>query len=765
MKRLLSTLLITSVMAASMSAAAILPAAATDSFEPIEIYKAENGYFASAGVTADEGKTYRYMAATYDSDKKLVNVTLAASEAASADKAAMTAAFPADVCAGGSVKFMLWADDGSLQPAASAVTVTADSVASLPELKEVAAGKPNGFGGEWGDSSATCLTDGKTGIGDTTLLTIAGAGKDMYGYIDLGAAYRIAYIEVMTYDPNDGAGSYKLSVTNEDPKSGVPSDKTMVAQEPILTEQKTEGDGYLTYSVPQPAAQEPNRYVMLEKATEANRCFVQEVKVYVLPEDELQFTEVAQGKTNGWGVNAGGDLDYKPTPGNLLTDGDLITAAGDINPFEGEYVYIDLGERQKISHFEIVAYAGIAAGNFDIYLTNADPAGGVPEDKALVGDVPYTEDAKDVAAGTSAHYVPAEYAGQAYRYIVLARKNAPGRFMVQEVKAYVNSADIRTYTNVAAGKPNGYGPDSVDFAYPPTFNGGNRLTDGSTDETLAVTDYDSEDGSEYVYIDLVGAQKLAYLKIVAYGPNGTGNFNIYLTNTNPAGGVPQDKILVGSVPSGAIATAEEGTTIHSVPAEYADQAYSYIVLARASAAGRFVVNEVEAYVDDAELRTYTNVAFGKPESWGTDAGESGAGFDYYPGQMAGDVPRSITDGLTQDAVGDTDTAAGDQGEYISIDLGAGQKISYFKIVAYDPVGAGGGNFDVYLTNTKPTGGIPEGAVKVAAVPSTQATTAAEGTSVHYVPAENAAQEYQYIMVKRASDARFTVQELEAYVLQ
>lgn len=47
--------------------------------------------------------------------------------------------------------------------------------------------------------------------------------------------------------------------------------------------------------------------------------------------------------------------------------------------------------------------------------------------------------------------------------------------MVQEVKAYVNSADIRTYTNVAAGKPNGYGPDAVDFAYPPTYQSGNPV--------------------------------------------------------------------------------------------------------------------------------------------------------------------------------------------------------------------------------------------------------------------------------------------------
>lgn len=762
MKRLISTLLIALVMAATMSFAVDYPAAATDSFEPIKVYKAENGYYATAAVTADENKAYRYMAATYDSEKKLVDVTLAAPETATSDKTAMAAAFPANVySAGGTTKFMLWADDGSLQPAASAVEVTAANEAGLSSLAEVAAGKPNGFGGEWDYYSEKCLTDGSVEFTGTTLLGAGGAaGKDMYAYIDLGVAHKIAYIEVMTYDPNDGAGSFTLSVTNEDPKATVPSEKTKVAEEPQLTESKTADVGYLTYSVPQTAAQTPNRYVVLEKDTEANRCYVEEVKVYAFPENVPQFTEVAQGKPNGWGVNAGGDLDYKPTPGNLLTDGDTSTSVGDINPYEGEYVYIDLVGGQKISYFEIVAYAGIAAGNFDIYLTNTDPADGVPSDAVKVGEVPYVEGISGVAAGTSIHYVPAEYAAQAYNYIVLARKNALGRFMVQEVKAYVDTAALRTYTEVAYGKPNGYGPDSVDFAYPPTYDSGNRLTDGDTSAAKATIDYDSEDGSEYVYIDLVGAQKVSYLEIVSYDPNTKCSFNIYLTNTNPAGGVPAEKALVGSVSYEYIATAEAGTSIHYVPAEYADQAYSYIVLARQSAEGRFVVNEVKAYVDTAELRTYTNVALGKSNVWGTNAGESGEGFDYFPNDE-----KNLTNGDLTDTRGDGDTTAGDQGEYIFIDLGKGEKISYFKTVAYDPVGAGGGNFDIYLTNTRPAGGVPEGAVKVGAVPLTTVTTAAAGTSIHYVPAEYAAQEYQYIMVKRASGARFFVQELEAYALQ
>ena len=61
--------------------------------------------------------------------------------------------------------------------------------------------------------------------------------------------------------------------------------------------------------------------------------------------------------------------------------------------YEGEYVYIDLEKAQKISYLNIVAYDANGAGNFDIYLTNTNPADGVPQDAALVGEVPFVDGA------------------------------------------------------------------------------------------------------------------------------------------------------------------------------------------------------------------------------------------------------------------------------------------------------------------------------------------------------------------------------------
>ena len=643
----------------------------------------------------------------------------------------------------------------------------ADGSVDLSGFKEVAAGKPNGFGGpnSWDYYSANCLTDGSVEYTGQTMLGKGGApGEDMYAYINLGSAQKIAYIEVMTYDPNDGAGSYILSVTNEDPTNGVPANKTVVAQEPSLTESKTVDVGYITYEVPEPANQEPNRYVLLEKVTEAARCFVQEVKVYVQAGEESQLKEIAHGKPNGWGVNAGGEFDYPPTrdTGNLLTDGDtsLAKAVGDINPYEGEYVYIDLEKAQKISYLNIVAYDANGAGNFDIYLTNTNPADGVPQDAALVGEVPFVDGAVggDIDACTADYYVPAEYADQAFRYVVLARKDAPGRFKLEEVKVYSDGEEEplpEPGANIALGKPNGWGANpNTHFDVPPTTDPGNRLTDGSTDAALAVVDYDDppSDGSEYVYVDLEKAYKLSYLEIVAYGANGSGNFDIYLTNTDPADGVPADKALIGSVPRGTVPTAEQGTTIHNVPAEYTDQAYRYIVLARASAEGRFVMNEVRAYAQYEMLPDdVVDVAAGKPNGGGVNDGEE---LDFNPTSN-----NALTDG-------DPDTYGGDvnpyAGEYLYIDLESAQKISYFEIIAYDAVGNSGGA-DIYLTNTKPTGGVPQDAALVGEIPVRFADTAVAGTDTYVVPAGYAEQAYRYILFARKSDAgRFRVNDVKAF---
>lgn len=325
--------------------------------------------------------------------------------------------------------------------------------------------------------------------------------------------------------------------------------------------------------------------------------------------------DVAAGKSGG-----GSNLE-EGYGAEKLTDGnESLTSMAWIYGNTG-HVYIDLKKPYNIEAIEILAYNGVDAqrsGNFDIYLTNEVPTE-TTANKVKVGTHEAPNDLYSEPIPYVRYEIDPTVKETAYRYVSLEKFSDAAGLIVQEVKVYANSEEEQppeSGVNIAAGKPNGFGPASAYFDVPPTLSGGNRLTDGDTSVEKAVIDYDSEDGSEYVYIDLEDAQKISNLEIVAYGINGCGNFNIYLTNTNPAGGLPADKALVGSVPVGYIATAEEGTSIYDVPAEYVGQAYRYIVLARISQAGRLVVNEVKAFTKADDLQ------FGLSEGVFTISGSS-----------------------------------------------------------------------------------------------------------------------------------------------
>lgn len=307
---------------------------------------------------------------------------------------------------------------------------------------DVAAGKGGGGSNYEDGYDAGKLTDGNESY--TSMAWIYGQGGHVY--IDLESAYNIEAIEILAYNGVDRnrSGNFDIYLTNEEPTIST-TNKVKIATHEAPESESSTPIPYVRYNIDPAVKETAYRYVSLEKFSDSTGLIVQEVKVYAnyqtQPTDVL---EIASGKPNGWGVDAGGELDYPPT-GNILTDGDLTIYAGDINPYEGEYIYVDLEGGQKLSKLELIAYDANGGAGVDIYLTNTNPANGFdPMTAELVGEAPvcYASSASDAEAKTT-HIMSSTIQAQSYQYIVLKRKSGTSRFRVQELKAYAVAGDLQ----------------------------------------------------------------------------------------------------------------------------------------------------------------------------------------------------------------------------------------------------------------------------------------------------------------------------------
>lgn len=765
MKRFISMLLMTTVLVSTALVA--IPALATDSFGNISLYKAGESYYATAAVTADENKEYRYMAATYDSDNKLTDIVFAAPETPETGATSISAGFPAEIYdADGTAKIMLWSNDGSLQPAAPTVTLTADNEASLPTLTEIAAGKPSGSPCSFNQMRSTDLTDGvvttDSNNWQTTTYTVTPT-TDHYIYVDLQTKQKMDLIAVNAWDwANAAVCAYDLYLTNEDPsRVKVAADK----KDLVASVSRGSAGGCQSFAeawgrhgVPHQLKDTAYRYIVLECTDTTPNWMMDEVKVYT--KDVITYTEVAAGKTAGFDNLSNHDWTWLQT---ALTDGNTAysgtAAIGTATPTTDNYAYIDLVGKQKLDYLEVTSWCPVTetGGGINLYLTNEDPTQGklASDKKELIASIPYAGIAS-VEAGTGIYYVPSALADTAYRYIVLESAITSGRWIINEVKAYARDVVTYSYTEIAAGKPNGYGVnEGGTFDYPPTAN---DLTDG--DLNIPKGDITAGDEGEYIYIDLGCRQKISYLDVIAYSGAGGGNVDVYLTDKNPADIVPgtNEMLFVGHVPSNTFGTVAEGTFRFYLHGNNVNKAYPYIVIKRHNAT-RFYVQEVQAYVEDSMLCTdlYVDAAANKNCGYGADP--DGSRFDYAPSATG------LTDGNMDTFAGDITTPS--DNEYVYVDLEQQKNIERIEVVTLDSAVEYGGSFDIYLTNTNPAGGKVDAADKVlvANVPRITGIASYEGgTRSYYVP-EEAQGAYQYVVVERSGAYRFRIQEIKAFVKQ
>ncbi len=767
MKRFISMFLMTTVLV-STALVTTIPALAKDSFDDISVYKTEESYYVTTEVNADENVAYRYIAATYDSNNKLTDLVRTTAQTPKTGATELVDVFPAEIySAGSTTKIMLWADDGSLKPAAPAITLTSANEASLPTFTELAAGKPSDSPSQFNQKRRTDLTDRVIPTDSNNYLTTTYTvtpTTNHYLYVDLQTKQKINFIEMNAWDWGTSTScAYDLYLTNEDPSMRKPAadKKALVAS---VSRGSAGGcqsfaEAWNRHIVPDALQDNTYRYILLECTDETPNWMLDEIKVYT--KQLINYTEVAAGKMAGYDALNNHDWTWALT---ALTDGDASysgsSAIGTMTPSTGNYAYIDLIGKQKLEFLEVTSYCPATAtgGGMNLYLTNEDPSQGklASDKKKLIASIPYVSDIYSAKDGTGIYSVPSELVDTAYRYIVLESTLGSGRWVINEVKAYAKEVMTYSYTEVAHGKATGYGMNAGgEFDYPPSATG---LTDGNL--TTNCGDITRGDQGEYMYIDLGRKQNIAYLDVVAYSPAGGGNVDVYLTDKNPADALPamNEMLFIGNIPSNTFSTAAAGTFRCYMPNSAADKSYPYIVIKRHDDS-RFYVQEVLAYVEARALKTtaYVDVAANKTCGYGSDKGASA--FDYAPSATG------LTDGNMETFAADITSPS--DGEYVYVDLGARKNIERIDVISLDGAVEYGGSFDIYLTNTNPATGKVAASNKVllASVPLISGVTSYEkGTRSYYVP-DMLRGSYQYVVVERSGDYRFRVQEIKAFVEQ
>jgi len=286
-------------------------------------------------------------------------------------------------------------------------------------------------------------------------------------FVDLGAAYKIDHIKVLSYNNSnaDRANNYTVVLSNA-VQNGVTSpdaNKYAFAQ---VTDATTTADAttakYRTFKVPNNVKDNAYRFVSIEKFVSGSGLGVSEIEVYVREENAAsvvvpKVVEIANGKTvSGKAWKNAETLGTVANPANLV-DGDSTTIAGFyLNNGTTGYMTIDLSAKCKIEYIDILAYQAsnyMRSCDFDIIAGKDAPddtafvAGGSEIKVAHVG---VDNLATKAEVGYKRYYMP--QGSDAYRYITLEKFTSDSvGLLVADVKVYVTPENVPA-TNVALGK-------------------------------------------------------------------------------------------------------------------------------------------------------------------------------------------------------------------------------------------------------------------------------------------------------------------------